>query len=143
MKIQNKEEWFKEVREDFDSEYMNDDELKEWVEEREIEIRESEKVTRERFANLNWPENLLNYVYGSCKVIKDGIEELIEELLKTITPTEEKIIRMYFQERKTCDEICDELDAYFASITGILSKARRKLLLPARRKLVLDYIELG
>lgn len=143
IRIKSREEYFKETREEFDQEYMSDEELKEWIEEREKEYIESEKATRARLANLRWPENLLNFVYGNCHVNNDGVEEVLDGLLNSVTPTEEKIFRLYFQEGKTCNEICAEFDAYFVSVINILSKGRRKLLLPARRKLVLDYIGLG
>ena len=78
-------------------------------------------------------------------VIDVDLEDLTRRVLSTLTPREEKVLRMRFgigeQLDHTLEEVGEDFDVTRERIRQIEAKALRKLRHPSRSRSLKDYLE--
>lgn len=126
----------KEVEEDISIDDLDDlDEIADAIIDEviaEIDAKEN-AVSKER-----WPRNLYYEIFGAPPEddLDDNAEAALEMALETLTPREEIVVRMYYKDGMTMDNIGKEFGVVRAGIDEILRTAIRKLRHPRRVCLV-------
>lgn len=120
-----------------------------------IEIDKSNRATEDTFPEIEnrYPVNLFNAIFGSQEkynfLLSDIMREEADNILETLTPLEEKILRARYQNGVTCEDIIQSQGlqnnmvgtwAIKASVEEKEAKALRKLRHPSRAKRVKGFL---
>lgn len=81
-----------------------------------------------------WPENLYEAIFGAIEAggpkLDDRAEDVLLGALQNLTPREEIVVRMYYKDKMSIENIAKEFGVVRARIDEILRTAIRKLRSP-------------
>ncbi len=95
-----------------------------------------------RMCEKEWPKNVYEEILGGPVLLKEGAEERVHSNLNCFPQMERACILKLFCERKTCDEICEELRIYPTELEEHITWGLRRLRHPRYTRNIERYVVL-
>ncbi len=95
-----------------------------------------------RMCEKAWPQNLYEEILGGPLLVKEGAEERVYGNLNSFPHMERDCILKLFRERKSCDEVCEELRIYPTELEEHITWGLRRLRHPRYTRKIERFVVL-